>query len=46
VLQLFEAEWQTFLTSTRRDDFQPDSSFAGVIHLPARDYDSSRREGT
>lgn len=34
VLDILAPEWQTFLTTTRRDDFPPDSEFSAVIHLP------------
>ncbi|HUT26005.1 MAG TPA: DNA replication and repair protein RecF, partial [Sumerlaeia bacterium] len=34
VLALVDPAWQTFLTTTRREDFPADSTFATVIRLP------------
>ncbi|NQU44836.1 DNA replication/repair protein RecF [bacterium] len=34
VLALLKPQWQTFLTTTRREDFPPESDFDAVISLP------------
>ena len=34
VLELLDPGWQTFLTTTQRDDFPPDSEFSATIQLP------------
>ncbi len=33
-LKALDPKWQTFITTTRREDFPPDSEFAAVISLP------------